>query len=83
MPLIILINLIQLKNVLAGIMLNVLKCISTFSNKFFFSEEYDIEHLKNIFDSFTMGDTSIQPTLENPLKLSMVNNNIKIESQSI
>jgi len=44
-------------------------------------EEYDSEHLKNIFDSFTLG--SAQQTLENPLKLAMVNNNIKCESQSI
>jgi len=46
-------------------------------------EEYDIEHLKNIFDSFTLGDSSLPQTLENPLKLALVNNNIKSESQSI
>ena len=53
------------------------------SNLQLISEEYDIEHLKNIFDSFTLGDSSLPQTLENPLKLALVNNNIKCESQSI
>jgi len=41
-------------------------------------EEYDIDHLKNIFDNFILGG-GIQQTQENPLKLAMINNNIKTE----
>jgi len=39
-------------------------------------EEYEMDHLKNIFDNFVLGG-SIQQTQENPLKLSLVNNNDK------
>ena len=39
------------------------------------SEEYEIDHLKNIFDNFLLGG-GIQQTQENPLKLAMVNNNL-------
>ena len=39
------------------------------------SEEYEIDHLKNIFDNFVLGG-GIQQTQENPLKLAMVNNNL-------
>ena len=35
-----------------------------------------MDHLKNIFDNFVLGG-SIQQTQENPLKLSLVNNNDK------
>ena len=42
---------------------------------YFLAEEYDIDHLKNIFDNFVLGG-GIQQTQENPLKLAMVNNNI-------
>lgn len=42
-------------------------------------EEYDIEELKGIYDNFVLGDT-IFPTGENPLKLSLVNNNSTVES---
>ena len=41
----------------------------------FISEEYEIDHLKNIFDNFVLGG-GIQQTQENPLKLAMVNNNL-------
>ena len=41
---------------------------------FFSSEEYDMEALKNVYDSFVLGDIK-PPTGENPLKLSLVNNN--------
>ena len=39
-----------------------------------FSEEYEIDHLKNIFDNFVLGG-GIQQTQENPLQLALVNNN--------
>ena len=39
------------------------------------SEEYEIDHLKNIFDNFVLGG-GIQQTQENPFKLAMVNNNL-------
>lgn len=38
-------------------------------------EEYDIEELKSVFDSFTLGDLTTMQTGENPLKLALVNNN--------
>ena len=38
-----------------------------------------MDHLKNIFDNFVMGGVS-HPTQENPLKLSMVNNNVNNSS---
>jgi len=37
-------------------------------------EEYEIDHLKNIFDNFVLGG-GIQQTQENPLQLALVNNN--------
>ena len=40
-----------------------------------FSEEYDIEELKAVYDSFTLGDLTTMQTGENPLKLALVNNN--------
>jgi hypothetical protein len=42
---------------------------------FLFAEEYDIEELKAVYDSFTLGDLTTMQTGENPLKLSLVNNN--------
>ena len=39
-----------------------------------FSEEYEIDHLKTIFDNFVLGG-GIQQTQENPLQLALVNNN--------
>ena len=41
----------------------------------YFSEEYDIEELKAVYDSFTLGDLTTMQTGENPLKLALVNNN--------
>jgi len=37
-------------------------------------EEYDLEELKTVYDNFTLGNCP-SPTGENPLQLSMVNNN--------
>jgi hypothetical protein len=48
------------------------ECNSLF---FSFSEEYDIEELKAVFDNFTLGDITTMQTGENPLKLALVNNN--------
>jgi len=45
-------------------------------------EEYEMDHLKNIFDNFVLGG-SIQQTQENPLKLSLVNNNDKNAAASV
>jgi len=42
-------------------------------------EEYVIDHLKTIFDNFSMGDSSLRPTLENPCRLAVVNNNVKTD----
>jgi len=56
-----------------------LRCARLVSKEDFTSwiclEEYEIDHLKNIFDNFVLGG-GIQQTQENPLKLAMVNNNI-------
>ena len=54
-----------------------LKCLNSFLPELIFdacSEEYEIDHLKNIFDNFVLGG-GIQQTQENPLQLALVNNN--------
>ena len=38
------------------------------------SEEYDIEELKTVYDNFVLGNVRA-PSHENPLQLSLVNNN--------
>jgi len=38
-------------------------------------EEYDIEELKTVYDNFVLGDYRSPPSQENPLQLSLVNNN--------